>query len=103
MEDLNQNFINEIPKRLCDSCDKCGEKLPTSPWDKMPEGCKLEGWLFIKREEIKQKIRKQKEQLLTLQINLKTANVQKANEINKRIIKIKKTIEEYSQYGSADW
>lgn len=92
-----------IPERLCKKCGKCGEKLPTSPWDKMPDGCGLEGWLFLQREEIKKHIRKNKELLLLLDINLKNANPQKTKEIIKRIIKIKKTIAHYAQYGSSDW
>lgn len=102
MEDFFEE-LKEVSKRLCKNCKNCNGKMPTSPWDKMPEGCGLYGWLFLQREKIKQRIRKQKELLLTLQVNLKKSNPQKAKEIIKRISKIKKIIEEYNDYGSADW
>ena len=78
--------------------------FPASPWAIVPPGCGYEGWLFVKREETKQKIRKIKEELLELQllkkkttspdIQLKIASVEK---------KMLANIELYKKYGSENW
>lgn len=106
MENLSEtekDETRETLKRLCAGCSACGGKFMASIWDKMPEGCKLEGWLFQEREKEKQKIRRKKEELLDLQILLKTANFDLSQEINENIGKIKTEIEIYSKYGSNDW
>ena len=84
-------------------CGKCPEGYPLSIWDKMPEGCGFEGWLFQKKEEIKQKIRKQKELLLSLEVMVKTVTPEQAEKLSESIKKIKKTIESYAKYGSENW
>ena len=61
MEDLFDDEIKEALKHFCKNCSKCEGKFLTSIWDKMPDGCGLEGWLFQKREIEKQKIRRKKE------------------------------------------
>lgn len=98
-----KDFKEEIQEfiRLCNNCDRCKGEKPKTPWDKMPEGCGFEGWLFLKREEIKQQIRKQKEELLILEINLK--NEPNSQEIKNRIENIKKEIKKYENKGSWDW
>ena len=78
--------------------------FPASPWAIVPPGCGYEGWLFMKREEAKQKIRKIKEELLELEllknktnsldIQLKIASVEK---------KMQSTIEMFKKYGSENW
>ena len=78
--------------------------FPASPWAIVPPGCGYEGWLFMKREEAKQKIRKIKEELLELQllknkavspdIQLKIASVEK---------KMLANIELYKKHGSENW
>jgi hypothetical protein len=102
MEDFIDE-LNSVLPRLCKKCSECGGKFPASAWDKMPAGCTLEGWLFKKREEIKQKIRKQKELLLTLELNLKTSSQSEKEKITEEINSIKKLIEEFSAYGSENW
>lgn len=53
------------------------------------------------REEIKQKIRKQKEELLLLEIELK--NIESDSKIEEKITKINNEISLYDKYGSKDW
>lgn len=103
-----EDFFEELKKneRLCMRCGKCNFNLPQSPWGKVPENCGFEGWLFQMRESEKQKVRKLKEQLLSLQVSLKKnqgTNSFKNKEIIEKIAKIKNKIDECSQYGSADW
>ena len=82
---------------LCRHC-------PSTPWSIVPPGCGFEGWLFLKREEAKQKVRKAKEDLLELKL-LKTKNP--TEDLLKKISsvehKIPTTIDMYKKYGSYDW
>lgn len=78
--------------------------FPASPWAIVPPGCGFEGWLFMKREEAKQKIRKVKEELLELQL-LKKKTV--SPEILLKITAVEKkmlnSVELYKKYGSENW
>jgi len=106
MENLSEtekDETRETLKRLCAGCTACNGKFMESIWDKMPDGCRLGGWLFQQRELEKQKIRRKKEELLDMQILLKTADFEQTQKINENIEKIKNAIEIYSKYGSADW
>ncbi len=79
-------------------------RFPATPWAITPPDCGFEGWLFWKREEIKEKIRHEKEELLELKL-LKTRNVNQ--QIMERIQvvenKIHKNIDLYKKYGSEFW
>lgn len=102
MENLFQE-INNKPMRLCKNCGKCYGNFPKSFWDELPSGCGFEGWFFQKREEIKQKIRKQKEELLNCQIALSETHEFLTDEILEKIDNIKKEISVYKNYGSVNW
>ena len=93
--------------------NKCGryedrmtlcKHFPSSPWAIIPPGCGFAGWLFLKREEAKQRVRKAKEELLDLQVLktklLKKDALEKLDLVEK---KLSKTIELYKKYGSYDW
>lgn len=127
MQNLFNEDINSRPQRLCKKCGKCcriyncnhlGEdnlclvyedrpenchNFPCSPWEEIPEGCGFEGWLFQKREEIKQQVRKHKETLLLFEVMLKTANPEQVEKLTEDIEKIGQIIEIYAKYGSKDW
>jgi len=77
--------------------------FPSTPWAVVPPGCGYEGWLFQEREKIKQKIRKEKEELLSLKILLKNATPEYSEKINILIENINSHIKALSKYGSADW
>lgn len=80
------------------------ERFPTSPWAVIPPGCGFEGYLFKKREEIKQKIRKQKEALLDLEVILKTLkDPEKIEKVKDAIEKTKELIKNFDKYGASDW
>lgn len=79
-------------------------RFPSSPWAVVPPGCGFEGWLFQKREEIKQKIRYQKECLIEFETLIKTIdNPETIEKLKKQIKKIKKTIKLFADYGSDNW
>ena len=82
---------------LCKHC-------PSSPWVIVPPGCGFEGWLFWQREEIKQKVRRYKEELLELALlRKKTKDTETVNKILAVEQKIKKNIDMYKKYGSENW
>ena len=84
-------------KELC-------KHFPSSPWAVVPPGCGFEGWLFTQREEIKRKVRKEKEELLELKLlKSRTTNKESLEKIELVEQKINRNIELYSQHGSKDW
>jgi len=107
MEELD--FFELPPQRLCKKCGACHGAVkkgnfPQSPWDKVPSGCGYEGWLFQKQEEIKQKVRKQKEDILSLQTLFAQARTPEESEKLSQVIEnIKNSIKMYEQFGSEDW
>lgn len=95
--DNNLCGIYENRKELCD-------RFPSSPWAIIPPGCGFEGWIFQKKEELKQKVRKQKENLLIAETLLLKAKTTKQQEDIKTTIKnIKNTINAYAKYGADNW
>lgn len=95
--DNNLCSIYEERPELCRHC-------PCTPWAIVPPGCGFEGWLFLEREKVKEKIRKAKEELLELKL-LKTRNTDEniLKKISSVEHKIHSTIELYKKYGSYDW
>ena len=100
---MNQ-FQNELPKRLCLHCEKCGGNLPETTFSDIPEGCGFEGYIFLKQEEHKQKVRKLKEDLVYLDVkilnakgNAKKIKYQKGKE------KVLAQLKELEQYGPIDF
>lgn len=78
--------------------------FPASPWAIVPPGCGFEGWLFMKREEAKQKIRKVKEELLELQLlKAKTNSPELLIKIASVEKKMHESIEMYKKHGSDNW
>lgn len=95
--DNNLCGIYENRPELC-------ERFPSSPWAVIPPGCGYEGWLFKSREEIKQKIRKQKETLLEFKAELKKGkSPEMTKKLEEAIEKIKDIVKAYAKYGSEDW
>lgn len=91
-------------------CTKYEDRLllckhfPSSPWAIVPPGCGYEGWLFMKREEIKQKVRKIKEELIELNL-LKSKSTSPDTLLKIAAVenKMHKIIEMYKKHGSDCW
>lgn len=97
IQDNNLCGIYEKRPELCD-------RFPTSPWAIVPPGCGYEGYMFQCREEIKQKIRKHKEDILDWQAALKTEqDPQRKSMLESAIEKATNIIEHYAKYGSKNW
>lgn len=95
----DNNLCSRYESRLT-LCKHC----PSSPWVVVPPGCGFEGWLFWQREEIKQKVRRYKEELLELELlRKKTKETDTVNKILAVEQKIKKNIDMYKKYGSENW
>lgn len=98
-------FIGE--NNLCSIYTKRKElckHFPSSPWAIVPPKCGFEGWLFTKREEIKQKVRKEKEELVELELlRSRTTDSESLAKIELVIQKLNRNIDLYSKYGSRDW
>lgn len=78
--------------------------FPSTPWAIVPPGCGFEGWLFWKREEDKERVRRSKEELLELKLlKTKTLNPETFKKIEAVEAKIQKTIDLYKKYGSENW
>lgn len=93
----NKCSIYEERPALCRHC-------PSTPWAVVPPGCGFEAWLFLKREEAKQKVRKSKEDLLELKLlRTKMKNPEDLRKIDTVINKIYGIIESYKKYGSENW
>lgn len=108
--------INDVPKNLYGTCfrennlclicqGKTDEyrKNPVSVWDKIPEECKLSGWIFLQQEEVKQKIRRKKEKILSLRTKLDGTDGIKRKRILKDIEKYQKEVNVYKDFGSEMW
>ena len=95
----DNNLCSRYETRL-DLCKHC----PSTPWSIVPPNCGFEGWLFWQREEIKQKIRKSKEELLELKIlRMKTTDKEVLKKIDTVEHKIQRSIDFYKKYGSENW
>ena len=96
---LENNMCSIYEERpvLCKLC-------PSSGWVVTPPGCGFESWLFLKREEDMERVRKYKEELLELQIIKKKTKdekiLQKIDSVEK---KLQSTIELFAEHGSKNW
>ena len=78
--------------------------FPSSPWAIVPPECGFEGWLFQKREEIKQNVRKEKEELIELKLlRRKTNDSETLKKIELVEQKIIRNIKLYEKYSSENW
>ena len=95
----DDNLCSRYETRL-DLCKHC----PSTPWSIVPPGCGFEGWLFWQREEVKQKIRLAKEELLELKLlKLRTKDEETLNKISLVEQKIQRNIDMYKKFGSENW
>ncbi len=94
-DNMCSNYENRLT--LC-------KHFPSTPWAIVPPGCGFEGWLFMKREEDKQKVRLAKEELLELKLLRKrTTNEETLKKISIVEQKLQKNIDYYKKYGSENW
>lgn len=98
-----ENLFDNRPERLCLHCGKCNGEFIKTFYEKPPEDCGYEGWFFIEWEKYKQDVRKMKERLLVLNVQLKSAkDPKKATKIAQDIQKINKRLDALKEIGPTD-
>lgn len=97
---IQDNNLCGIYEKRLEVCDR----FPSTTWAVVPPGCGFEGWLFQKKEEVKKKIRHQKECLIEFEAMLKILkDPEKIKKLKDAIEKINKTVELLAKYGAKDW
>lgn len=97
IQDNNLCGIYENRLELCD-------RFPSTAWAIIPPGCGFEGWLFQKREEIKKRIRKNKELKIEFETQLITEqNPEIIAKLKKGINKVDSIIQMLAKYGAENW
>lgn len=98
------DFQKELPKRLCLNCGKCGGSLPLSAFSPIPDGCGYYGYMFLKQEEHKQKVRKLDEDIVLLNVKISNAKGEaKRKKYQKGLEKVKEKLKELEKFGPIDF
>ena len=95
-------FISD--DNLCTNPEKpiACKNYPSHPLAIIPEDCGYDGEIFIKNEQLKQKIRKLKEEIIYYEALITSGDKNKHSYAN-IIENHKKFIEKYSKFGAWDW
>lgn len=81
---------------------ECCREFPSTPLALIPEECGYSGEIFIKNENLKQKIRRLKEEIIHYEA-LISSNPNEAKNYLRIIDAHKRFINRYAEFGSADW
>ena len=95
-----------LEENLCTNSNKPAEcrEFPSSSFAFLPEECGYIGYIFLKSEQIKSRIRKMKEEIIHYEMILKKEKNKFENNNLKKIIQSHKAkIEKYKAFGSDDW
>ncbi len=98
------DFQKELPKRLCLNCNKCAGILPDTAFSEIPEGCGYYGYMFQKKEEHKQKVRKLDEEIILLKVKIQNAKGEaKRKKYQKAFDKVQEKLKELEKFGPIDF
>ena len=100
-----EKLFEDRPERLCTHCKKCGDNCEfiNNFYEKPPEDCGYEGWFFLEWEKYKQNIRRLKEKILVLTVQLKNCNdAKKAKKFAADLQKAKDKINNFEEIGPTD-
>ena len=97
-------YCKYLKNNLCTNINKPPECLtyPSSPMAFIPENCGYDGDIFVKKEHLKQKIRKLKEEILDYEAKI-SQNPKEKNQLQKIILRHQAFINKYKPYGSDEW
>ena len=92
------------PSNLCSKLNipELCKNFPSHPFALIPEDCGYIGENFVKKEEIKQKIRRYKEEIIDYQTLIQTDEKNSRGYI-KIIESLERFIKKYQIYGSEEW
>ena len=95
--DINCNYLTKE-----NLCAKSNNNISGEPYVFIPENCEYYGTLFLKLEEIKQKVRKYKEEIIYYESMLSVGC--KDEKVYRKIIaSLESFIKKYQDYGAFDW
>ncbi len=95
------NCIYLTDNNIC-SKNKNSENISGEPHIFIPEDCEHYGTLFLKLEEVKQKVRKYKEEIIYYESMI--ASGCKEEKVYLKIIdSLNRFIEKYTPYGAEEW
>lgn len=97
--DINCNLLTE--NDICANSGKL-KNISGEPCIFIPEGCEHYGVIFLKLEEIKQKVRKYKEEIVYYEAMIASGCKEEKVYI-KIIASLNKFIEKYIPYGANNW
>ncbi len=100
-----ESIFKNRPERFCNHCKKCNEDCTfiKNFYEKPPENCGYEGWFFLEWEKYKQNIRKLKEKILVLNVQLKNCkDSKKATKFAIDLQKTKDKINSFEKIGPID-
>ena len=95
---------NLAEDNLCTSFDKheiC-KVFPNHPMAIIPDECGYYGEIFLKSEELKQKVRKYKEEIIYYETMI-SSDCKDADVYRKIINSLEQFIKKYEQFGANDW
>lgn len=115
---IDSNYVQHVQKIFPDaafySCKKMTDKctveekfsfckdFPSSPLAFIPENCTCLGYIFLKKEELKSKIRKIKEEIIEYEALIQT-DYKNSKSYKKIADNLRRFIDKYAVYGSYDW
>ena len=93
-----------VNQNICSNLERPSEckNFPNEPFAYIPEECGYSGFQFLKQEELKQKVRKMKEEILYYEA-LMESDSKDARAYKIIIDRLKKQVDKYSIFGSKDW
>ncbi|MGN0018683.1 MAG: hypothetical protein ACI37S_06550 [Candidatus Gastranaerophilaceae bacterium] len=97
-------FQKNLPKRLCLHCNQCGGNLPENAFSHIPENCGYSGFIFLKQEEHKQKVRKLDEEITALKVKIKNAKGNaKKKKYEQALEKVNNNLKKLKEFGPIDF
>ena len=96
-----KHLINENHCSNPNMPNECKD-FPSKPFAFIPDECGYYGEQFLLSEDLKQKIRKMKEEILNYEV-LMTTNPKESRSYVRIIEQLNRFIQKYSVFGSEDW
>ncbi len=92
------------PSNLCSKLNipEICQKYPSHPFALIPDNCGYLGEVFVKNEEVKQKIRRYKEEIIDYQVQIECGS-KDSKSCLKIIESLQRFIKKYEIFGAEEW